>query len=372
MSSRGARDRFEGPRADALGPYLLDDTLCGPTMDAVRHWQPSAMRMDPKKVIGYLCAVARTHEQQAVLLRSGNVPVQQALAASPFLTGDAYNRLATHKDQVVRRRALWRCTDPTLLRDAAMSRNERIREAALSNPLMPVEQLAESVSSGSFASAINPTTPEPARRSALTPDLLYRHALTGRHLPYNASERRSARCWALVSYNPWLHEEMTRFKGTLRDAMVTWTEIVERGYLELTDDQLVDLTAKAELPRYVIGVVAQRNPAHSGLRALVLGGGADDDENQMGFDPYTLGRLNLTYGPRVALPWGDAKANDNPTAPFTPSADVFLPGSSEDWREIETWSDQRHVELAVIETLIALAPGWSGDIHSLLDASARL
>lgn len=75
-----------------------------------------------------------------------------------------------------------------------------------------------------------------------------------------------------------------------------------------------------------------------------------------------FGRLNLTFWPRVDLPWGDAKANDNPAAPYTPSADVFLPGSSEDWLEIESWSEQRHVELAGIETLFALS--WLDRRHS--------
>jgi hypothetical protein len=327
--------------------------------------------MDPTKASGYLCAVARSRDQIEVLLGCNSNIINNSLAASPYLTSNDYNSLAALNDVHVRRRALWRCSDTSILRAAATSRNERIREAALSNPHMPIEVLEKALELGSFSAAINPATPEPARREALTTDRLHQLALTGRHLPYNASDRRAARCWALVSHNPWLHEDMKGYQGTLRAAMGMWEDVIDRGCLELADERILEMVSLGEAPEYVVNVVAQRNPSHSGLLALVVGI-SDQEVREAMIDAYTLGRLSLVHGPRIAVPWDNDKANNHPAAPFTPCSDLYLPGRNDDWLQLEAWAQDNGIQREVIDTINALAPGWTGDMQSLLQTSTRL
>ena len=330
------------------------------------------MPMDPSQAAGYLCAVARTREAQAALLRTGHLPTLRVLASSPFLDEAVLNNLAAHKDSTVRRRALWRCTDVELLKAASKSRTEKIREAVLSNHHTPDDVLAAGVSGGSFAAALNPATPEETRRAALDSSTLHRHALTGRHLPRNAHDRRAARALALALNNPWLHELSESTAGTMRDVLRAWTEVVENGYLEQPDEQLLAGAATRSLPPFVVGVVAHRNPQHPQLlstsmrRKGVVGHGQGLDS------PYVLSRLNLAHGPRVALRWATARPLDNPGTPFSPSSDVFLPGGDEHWEVLSMWVAQNQLTPHFLDLLIALSHGWSGTLYELVLAASAI
>jgi hypothetical protein len=328
--------------------------------------------MDPSLATGYLCAVATSRDLQEILLDTGHLPTLRVLASSPYLDAAILNNLATHKDITVRRGALWRCHDEDILREACKSRNERLREAVFSNPRTPVDVLVSALKSGSFAAAINQATPEDERRSALDSRALHKLALTSRRMPRNASERRTARCWALAHNNPWLHELVSTTSGTMRAVLTEWSGFIGLGYLELSDDTLLAGVVSRAIPGAVLGVVAQRNPAHPELLRVVTqyrdyGGRTPASDNT-----YVLGRLSFAHGPRFVLPWGGVNATDNPTSPFSPAADVFLPGREEEWRVLTDWSEGSEISPHTLGLLIALSSDWKGDLHGLLAATSAI
>ena len=328
--------------------------------------------MDPSLATGYLCAVATTRELQELLLDTGHLPTLRVLASSPYLDATVLNNLATHKDITVRRRALWRCQDEVILREACKSRNERLREAVFSNPSTSVDELVIGLNRGSFAAAINHATPEDERRSALDSHALHKLALTSRRMPRNASERRNARCWALVHNNPWLYELASTTSGTMRTVLTEWYGVVERGYLEMSDDALLVGAASREMSCAVLGVVAHRNPAHPELLRVVTQCRDYGGRTPASDKTYVLGRLSFAQGPRFVLPWGGASATDNPASPFSPSADVFLPGREEEWGVLTTWAEGSEISPHMLRLLIALSSDWKSDLHGLLMATSAI